>query len=192
MNFSLRLAACLALFASLPVWSANYGVLQPEQSRVSFVSKQMGVPVSGHFRRFSSQIAFDPARPEAAQARIEVDLASVDAGSREASDEVVGKDWFFVKNFPVAVFEARRVKPLGGNRFEVTGSLTIKGRSKDVTVQVTFMEAGGIGSFDASFTLKRLDFGIGEGPWGDPGTVADEVQVIVKLVLRPQAEKAGR
>lgn len=189
MNPSLRLLACLILLFARPAWSTSYGVLLPEHSRITFVSKQMGVPVNGSFRRFTAQAAFDPARPESAQARIEVDLASVDAGSREADDEVVGKDWFFVKSFPAAVFEVRRVKLLGNKRFEVAGNLTIKGRSKEVTAQAVFSESAGVGSFDAVFVLKRLDFGIGEGPWGDPGTVADEVQVKVLLTLRPEAAK---
>jgi polyisoprenoid-binding protein YceI len=182
----LRLAGALALWTCLlPAHAAVFGSLVPGQSKIGFVSKQMGVPVSGQFRRFSGQFVFDPARPEAGKARIEVELASIDAGSGEANEEAVGKDWFHVKSFPGAVFEMRRVKPLGGNRFEVQGSLTIKGRSRDVTASVTFRENGGNGIFEGGFILKRLDFGIGEGPWGDPGTVADEVQVNWILTLRP-------
>lgn len=172
-----------------PACAASYGTLLPEQSRITFVSKQMGVPVTGQFRRFQGEIAFDPAHPAGGKARIEVDLASVDAGSREANEEVVGKDWFFVKSFPAAVFEARRIKPLGGNRFEVAGSLTVKGRSRDIVANAGFSETAGLGVFETSFVLKRLEFGIGEGPWGDPGTVADEVQVKLTLTLRPVALK---
>lgn len=182
----LQLLGALALWMYvLPAHAVVFGTLVPGQSRIGFVSKQMGVPVSGQFRRFTGQLVFDPARPEAGKARIEVELASIDAGSGEANEEAVGKDWFHIKNFPRAVFEARRVKPLGGNRFEVQGSLTIKGRSRDVTAGVTFRESGGNGIFEGGFILKRLDFGIGEGPWGDPGTVADEVQVNWTLTLRP-------
>lgn len=188
-RFGLTLLAIGALLGAQPAWSASYGVLLPEHSRIEFVSKQMGVPVSGQFRRFQGEIVFDPARPADGKARLEVDLASVDAGSREANDEVVGKDWFFVRNFPAAVFAAHRIKPLGGNRFEVTGSLTIKGRSRDIAANATFSEAAGLGVFEAGFILKRLEFGIGEGPWGDPGTVADEVQVKLTLTLRPVAIK---
>lgn len=189
MNLRQFVFAIVVQMLAFPAWSAGYGTLLPEHSRISFVSKQMGVPVNGSFRRFNAQVAFDPAKPETARARIEVELASVDAGSREANDEVVDKDWFFVKNFPAAIFEVRRVKPLGNNRFEIAGSLTIKGRSKEITAQAVFSESAGVGSFDAAFVLKRLDFGIGEGPWGDPGTVADEVQVKVLLTLRPEAAK---
>ena len=182
------LLALTGILADVPARAASYGQIDPAQSKLTFVSRQMGVPVNGKFRRFQGQIAFDPARPEAGKARIEVDLASIDAGSREADEEVVGKDWFFTKNFPTAVFEVQRVKPLGNGRYEVQGSLTLKGRSRAVTAQVNFREAGGSGIFEGGFMLKRLDFGIGEGPWGDPGTVADEVQVNWILNLRTNAK----
>lgn len=190
---AMLLSACAWLS---PAQAASYGQLLPEQSRISFVSKQMGVPVHGQFRRFQGQIAFDPARPEAGKARLEIDLASIDAGSREANDEVVSKDWFHVKSFPMAVFEGRQVKALGGGRYELQGTLSIKGRSRDVSAQVTFRETAAVGVsmgvFEGGLVLKRLDFGIGEGPWGDPGTVADEVQVNWTLSLRPAAPAAKK
>ena len=185
----LVLISMVGMTAFVPAQAATYGQIDPAQSWVTFVSRQMGVPVTGKFRRFQGQIAFDPARAEAGKARIEVDLASIDAGSREADEEVVGKDWFHVKNFPTAVFEGHRVKVLGNGRYEVQGSLTIKGRSRDVTAQVGFRESPAGGVFEGGFVLKRLEFGIGEGPWGDPGTVADEVQVNWTLSLRPDKEK---
>jgi polyisoprenoid-binding protein YceI len=182
---SLTAAALGGVLVAFSALSATYGTLVPEQSRIGFVSRQMGVPVSGGFRRFDGRVAFDPARPETASARIEVDLASIDAGSREANDEVVGKDWFHTQSFPTAVFEGRRVKALGPGRYEVLGRLTIKGRTQDVAAGVTFRESGGNGVFEGGFTLKRLIFGVGEGAWGDPETVADEVQINWTITLKP-------
>lgn len=185
---SFSVFATFAMFAAA-VRAAEFGEIIADKSSISFVSKQMGVPVNGSFKRFSARLAFDPAKPEAATTRVELDLASIDAGSREANDEVVSKDWFHVRNFPTAVFESRTVKALGGGRHEVRGTLTIKGRSRDVVASASFREDGKTGVFEGGFVLKRLDFGIGEGPWGDPGTVADEVQVKFKLVANPLPAK---
>ncbi|HEU0282829.1 MAG TPA: YceI family protein, partial [Gallionella sp.] len=55
---------------------AEFTVLRPQQSSITFVSKQMGVPVEGSFRKFTARIALDPARPETGTARIDIDLAS--------------------------------------------------------------------------------------------------------------------
>lgn len=166
--------------------SVEFGQVQPDKSSLSFVSKQMGVPVDGSFRKFNLALAFDPAKPAQASARMDVDLASIDAGSKDANDEVVGKSWFNTKSFPTASFVSTAVKPLGGDRYEVAGKLTIKGKTQDVVAPATFRQEGGNGVFDGSFTLKRLDFAIGEGMWSDVGTVANEVQIRFHIVAAPR------
>ncbi|TCS74076.1 polyisoprenoid-binding protein YceI [Sulfuritortus calidifontis] len=177
-----RFALILLMPLSLAVQAAPFDQVRLDQSRLGFVSKQMAVPVEGQFRRFNAQLSFDPARPQAAQAGIEIDLASIDAGSREANEEVVGRNWFNVRQYPTARFVSSGVRPLGGDRYEVRGTLTIKGKSREVTAPFSFRPAGGQGVFEGGFALKRLDFGIGEGPWGDTGIVADEVQIKFRIV----------
>jgi polyisoprenoid-binding protein YceI len=191
----MKIAVSLALLILAGLaQAAEYTRVVPEQSRLAFVSRQMGVPVEGEFRKFSVQLAFDPSRPAAARAALEIDLASVDAGSKEANEEVVGKNWFDVKRFPVARFEAGSIKALGNNRFELRGRMTLKGRSADLVLPVTFTPTGNSGVLAGGFTLKRLQWGIGEGPWGDPGTVADEVEIKFRFLAEaaPAAKPARK
>lgn len=184
-----------ALLPAGPVLATSYERLLTDQSRISFVSRQMGVPVEGQFRRFSGQIAFDPARPEAASALLTVELASFDMGSREVYDEVVSRNWFDVRQFPTARFVATGLRHLGGDRYEVRGQMTIKGRTRDLTVPITFRPQGRNALLEGSFPLRRLDYGIGTGPWGDTSVVADEVQVRFRLVAEalaaPPASRSG-
>ena len=182
------LAALFGACAALAAQAAEFGVVQPARSGVSFVSKQMGVPVEGDFKKFSAQIAIDPARPEAGRARIDVDLDSVDAGGPLVNDEVKGRDWFSTKEFPTASFVSAAVKSLGGGRFEAAGKMTLKGRTRDFRAPFTLKQEGGLLLLEGSFPLKRLDFGIGSGEWGDPSVVADEVQVKVRFALAPAAK----
>ncbi|GAA5176819.1 YceI family protein [Niveibacterium umoris] len=178
-----RLIPALAAAAlALPVAAVEYGTPDTAKSALSFTTKQMGVPVDGKFNRFKVTLNFDPAAVQKASAGFELELASIDAGSKEANDEVVGKDWFNVKQFPTAVFKSTAVKALGGNKFEVSGPLTIKGRTQTVTAPFTYKAEGSNGVFDGAFTIKRLQFGVGEGPWGDTSTVADEVLIKFHLI----------
>jgi polyisoprenoid-binding protein YceI len=179
-----RLLNALSLLAILisPVASAvEYRTVLPAQSAISFEFRQMGVPVKGGFKRFVTQMAFDPAKPESASARIEIDLASIDAGSSEADDEAAGKLWFNRSVYPKAVFVSSRIRALGSNRYEMRGTLTIKGVSRELVVPLAFVPGKNAAQFDGMFTLKRLDFGIGEGMWADVSTVANEVQVKFKI-----------
>ena len=175
------------LFAANIASAIEYGAVQADKSTLTFTSRQMGVPVQGRFPKFTTRVAFDPAKPDAAKVDISVDLASIDAGSRDANDEVVGKQWFNLKMFPVASFTSSAVKSVGAGRFEVTGPLSIKGKSVPVTAAFTFKVEGASGIFDGGFTLKRIDFAIGEGPWADLSTVANEIQVNFHVVAMPTA-----
>ena len=168
----------LMLLASLAAPSAHaveYRSVLPKQSAISFEFRQMGVPVAGGFKRFATQMVFDPAKPEAASARIEIDLASIDAGSVEADEDSAGKLWFNRSMYPKAVFTSSQIRALGNNRYEMRGTLTLKGKSRPMVVPVTYRPGQNAATFDGAFVLKRLEFGIGEGMWSDVATVANEV-----------------
>ena len=181
MKPNLNSLALLAVLATPAAHAVEYRTVLPKQSAISFEFRQMGVPVAGGFKRFTTQMRFDPARPEAASARIEIDLASIDAGSPEADDESAGKLWFNRSAYPKATFVSSQVRALGNNRYEMRGTLTLKGRSREMTVPVTYIPGKNAAIFDGSFILKRLDFGIGEGLWADVATVANEVRVTFRI-----------
>ncbi|MDD3352263.1 YceI family protein [Zoogloea sp.] len=178
---SLALAAS-GLLLTGTAQAIEYNQVDATRSSLAFTSKQMGVPVPGSFKRFNASIAFDPARPTAASTTLEIDLASIDAGSREANDEVVGKQWFNVKAHPTARFVSTGVRALGNNRFEALGKMTVKGQTRDVVAPFTFKQEGSGGVFDGGFVLKRMDYGIGEGPWADVSAVANEIEIKFRVV----------
>lgn len=175
----------LLLLASFSAHAVEYGHVLADKSQITFTSKQMGVPVDGRFGKFAATLSFDPAKPEAGKAQIEVDLASVDAGSKDANDEVVGKGWFNAKEFPKARFVSSGVKVLGNNRFEARGQMTIKGKTRDMTVPFSYKPDGANGVFEGVLPLLRTQFGIGEGAWADTSVVADEVPIKFRLVASP-------
>lgn len=189
-NWHSGLAVACALTMLAPAAHAvEFKQLQLNKSSLSFVYKQMNVPVEGQFKSFRSKLAYDPAKPAAAKAELEIDLASIDAGSKDANDEVAGKAWFNTKAFPVAKFVSTSVKPLGGNRVELAGKMTIKGKTLDLVTPVTVTQQGNSASFDGSLVLKRADYGIGDGIWADFGTVANEIQIKFRLVATAAAAK---
>lgn len=181
-------ALALAAALSLPTigHAVEFKTVHTDKSALGFVYKQMGVGMEGHFKKFSAQLSFDPAKPAAAKASMDVELASIDAGSPEANDEVGGKSWFNTKAFPTARFVTSAIKPLGGNRYEVSGQLSIKGRSVPVVAPTTVTIQGKQASFDGSFVIKRADFAIGEGQWADFGIVANDIQIKFRMLASSQ------
>jgi polyisoprenoid-binding protein YceI len=172
---ALVLGAGLVMAAT--VHATTLDSVQPDKSKMGFSFKQMGVAMDGHFAKVSAALNFDPAKPEQAKASIEVDLTSIDTGSGEADQEVVGKAWFNTAAFPKAVFVAKQIKQIAPNQYEVLGSLSIKGHSRDIKSALKLSPQGKSSVLSGSFTLQRADFAIGEGMWSKFDVVANDIQV---------------
>ncbi len=176
-----HLAIALACILPFAAHAVEYNQVRADQSAINFVYKQMGVAVDGKFSRFSSQLNFDPAKPTAAKASFDVELASVDTGAAEGDEEVAGKPWFNTKAFPSARFVSGSVKALGGNRYEVAGQLSIKGKTQEIVVPATFTTQGKNAVFAGSFNIRRADFSIGEGAWAKFDIVANDVLIKFRI-----------
>lgn len=88
MNTHLFLSAMTtALLAAVTLPAAAQQKLLPAQSELSFVAKQMGVPVSGRFKKFDAQVSFDAARLATSKVTFTVDMGSATMGSAEADSE---------------------------------------------------------------------------------------------------------
>ena len=157
--------------------------LIPAQSEIVFVSKQMGVSVEGHFKKFDAQVAFDPAKPEAAKINLSVDVASGTLGDPAVDAELVKPGWFGAAKFPQATFQSTQVKALGSGKFEVTGNLMLKGMSQSLKFPVSLSANGANTLASGTVPIKRMAFHIGEGEWSDTSLVADEVQIKFKFAL---------
>ena len=179
-------ALALILWLACTVAQAvEYRQVDLASSTLRFTSRQMGVPVDGAFRSFDASLAFDPEASAAAKGQLRIKLASIDTGLREVDEEVLGAPWFDAKRYPEARFEMRQIQPQGSGRFQVSGVLSLKGVSRPLTLSAQLKPGGQQAVLEGTLVIKRLDFGIGGGPWGDVGVVANEVTVQFHLVLKP-------
>jgi polyisoprenoid-binding protein YceI len=183
MNHVKNIIISALLLISCQASAVEYNQVQLNQSTVTFGYRQMGVPMEGKFGKFSAQVGFDPDKLANAHAQIDVVLASIDTGSSEADEGVTGKLWFNTQVYPLASFVSTGVRLLGGNRYQATGKLTIKGKTLDVAAPVSLTVNGNRAAFDGSFNIKRLSYGVGIGEWTDLDTVADDIQIKFHLVV---------
>lgn len=152
------------------------------KSAITATFKQMNVPVEATFRTFSAQIAYDPARLEAARAVVDINTASLDLGDPDMNNEVAKKDWFNSAQFPKATFVSSAIKPAGPGKLNVTGKLTIKGRSANVSFPLTVRPEAGKQLFEGALPIRRLAYNIGDGEWKDTSMVADEVVIRFRIL----------
>lgn len=166
--------------------AAGMARLVPAASQITFTARQLGVPLEGRFKRFDAQVAFDPRQPQAGRVVLAIELGSI-AIDPETDAELAKSAWFDTARFPRATFTSSAIRMTGPGRFEVSGTLGIKGQSKPLVVPVSLVQTGGQTVATGSFVIKRLDFKIGDGDWADPSVVANDVQVRFKLVVQGMA-----
>lgn len=163
----------IAAIAALPAWQ-----IVPADSSVTFTGTQNGAPATGGFKKFSGEIYFDPNQLADSKAKIVIDMNSVTTTYSDFTSTLLTSDWFNVKVFPQAIFEATHFAKMSDNKYSAEGVLTI--RDKKIPVTLTF-EAEKLsdkkGRVKGSATLKRTVFGIGQGEWADTDAVKDDVQV---------------
>ena len=182
MKLALSLTTVLAVLTGAAP-AQPVATLDPARSEITFTSTQMGVPVDGRFRRFDAQIALDPKRPETGRVTITLDAASATLGIAETDAELLKPNWFDTARFAKASFRSTAIKAAGAGRYEVAGTLTVKGTPQPVVVPVTVVQQGGVSTATGAFTIKRLAFRIGEAEWADTSLVANDVLVRFKLVV---------
>lgn len=173
--------ALLAFGVVSGVFAAEYTDVNPTASTISFTYNQMGSRVYGTFGKFEGDLDFDTSHPEAAQAKLTIDLQSIDAGSSDANEELQKPAWFDTAAYPVAVFESTRFKDLGNSRYLITGKLTLRGQTREVSVPVHLKAESAIGIFDGELALERNDFKIGEGEWADT-VVSNQINIRFRIV----------
>ena len=189
-NFSilrpLVLTAALSFGVLSTAAAVQYTSIDAEASKISFGYSQMNVNMDGRFTKIkATKFSFDPAKPEAAQVAIEIPLATIDAGYAEANTELEKDEWLNLAAHPFASFVSSKVEALGDNRYQVTGTLSIKGKAKETTAPFTFHQDENAGIFEGSFIFQRADFGVGEGQWKDFSIVANDIQIKFRVVANP-------
>jgi polyisoprenoid-binding protein YceI len=173
----------LALLAATLAVAATQWQMAPKQSTLRFVGKQAGAPFTGNFENFSADIRFDPNDLADSRFNVTIEMKSVNSKDKERDDTLRGGDLFAVQRYPEAIYRADRFADQGGGRFTALGTLTLRDETRDTPVDFTFQPSTEGVWLKGTATLKRLDFGVGQGEWKDTQWVSNDVRVEFALLL---------
>src|SRR5262249_53496364 len=123
--------------------------------------------------------------------RVDVDTASADTEVPELDDALKDEDFFDVARWPKASFVSESVKQTGAGQYAVTGKLTVRDVTKEVTVPFTWAAAadGKSAKLTAHFNTLRLDYKVGTGQWADPKWVGNPVALDFAVTFKPAPAK---
>jgi polyisoprenoid-binding protein YceI len=179
-----KILMLLAVASGGATWATPLKI-DPAKSTVSAVFKQIGVAVESRFMKFGAQIDFDAASPDTSKASVDIDVSSFDLGDPDYNREVLKKEWFNAAQFPKASFVSSKIRGNGPGKLEVSGKLTIKGKTTEVSFPMSVKKEGAVQIFEGSLPIRRLVFNIGEGEWKDTSVVADEVVIRFRVFAKP-------
>ena len=115
--------ALLVLAWCCSAQAVEYKDVNRTASQISFTFQQFGQRVYGTFSDFEGTLSFDTQNPEAAHALLKIQLASIDAGSPDANDELQRTAWFDTATYPVGVYQSSGASAQGNNCYKITGNL---------------------------------------------------------------------
>ncbi|HEY4530956.1 MAG TPA: YceI family protein [Luteimonas sp.] len=177
----LAMAGALAAFAA-PAAAADY---VQSSGALSFASAYQGETFTGLFPDFSTTLSFDPAAPQAARLEVTIPLATADTKSDDRDGTLQTADFFDVARFATARYTASGFRPLGDGRYVADGTLELRGVKKPVALTFTWTP-GDRPVLAGRATVKRLDFGVGAGDWGDVSIIPDEVAISTRVSFQPK------
>lgn len=173
--------------------------LDPVHSSVSFSVRHMVIAsVKGSFSRFSLDAAIDDTNLPASRGTLRIEAASIDTREPQRDGHLRSADFLDADNYPELVFLAKRIEPRGGSDYRITGDLTIRGVTKEVTLNAEVNGplkdpwGGTRVGVEAEGKINRKDFGLNWNAVLEAGgfVVGDEVKLTVDLELVKVAEPA--
>ncbi|WP_028850840.1 YceI family protein [Thermocrispum municipale] len=141
--------------------------LDPTHTRLGFVARHaMVTKVRGAFNEFTGTATIDGTDPSKSSASVTIKADSIDTRNADRDAHLRGSDFLELDKYPEITFSSTEIKQTGEDTFDVTGDLTIKGVTKQVTIPLTF-EGSALDpfgnkriGFEGSTTISRKEFGI--------------------------------
>jgi polyisoprenoid-binding protein YceI len=163
--------------------------LDPAKSTLEYAFMQAGAQNKGSFKNYTTTLDFAADNLAASKLDVVVDMTSLDTGDKERDDTLRGADLFNVAKNPQARFtSAQIVKTAQG--YDAVGKLTLRGVTRDTHVPFTLRTATEQGKpvsyLTGKTTVKRLEFGVGQGDWKSTEWVGDEVTISYSVRLTGQ------
>lgn len=127
-------------------------------SQATFTVKKLGlITINGTISDFSGGINFDPADLKSSSFDVNLKVATIDTGGEKRDEHLKTPDFFAVETYPKISFQSNSIEKTG-QQFLAKGQLTIRNKTKEVSLPFTYES----GTFKGTFSLNRLDYNLGK------------------------------
>jgi len=176
---------CAPAFAQAPATATHYSI-DPAKSSLEFSFVQAGAQNKGKFTKFPVTLDASADGTSASRLEVTVEMGTFDTDDKERNDTLKGPDLFDVAKFPQAHFIATQITKTATG-FDAVGKLTLRGVTRDLhvpfTLRVTKEQGHSVAYLAGRTTVRRLDFGVGQGDWKSTEWVGNDVTVSYSVRL---------
>jgi polyisoprenoid-binding protein YceI len=146
-------------------------------SSIEFNVKHFGLKTNGSFSGLQGQITFDRNSLNDAKFDVSIDASSIQTGVDMRDNHLRGEGYFEATKYPRIHFASTKITPNGkSDGFLISGQLTIRNHSKDISFPFTATQTGSGYLFKGSFSLSRKDYKVGSS-----GVISDNVDVLLSI-----------
>lgn len=176
--------APILLLASVSAQAATW-VIDPDASHVYFKYLYGSDPYQGEFKNISATFDIDPMNPSACKFEVSIPIGEITVDSPEVLDYLLDYELFDVDQFPMATFTAEKCSLVSMNTFSSEGTLTVRDQTNPMTFpfDLSIETEGGVLRFHltSEVTIKRLEYGVGQGYWASTAEVPNDVDVLIDV-----------
>ena len=170
-----------AMAFAAPAQAADLWNVNAAESAIAFTGKQLGADFNGAFEAFSATIAFSPDDLAGSSVEVLIDIASVNTQNGDRDSQIVSADWFNAGEWPTAKFVTKSFREVEPGAYEAVADLTIRDVTKEVVLPFDLVITDGVAEAAGAVTIKRTDFGVGQGQWADVSQVGDDVTINITI-----------
>ena len=157
--------------------------VQAEGASLTFAFVQAGAENTGSFRQFATELQYDANRLAASSLKVTVQIASLDTQDKDRDTELQGADLFDAKKYPTAQFVASSFAKGANGGVEAVGKLTLRGVTHELRIPLSIHSTANGVELSGETTIRRLEYGVGQGDYKSTEWVGDEVKLQYKVPL---------
>jgi len=200
MRWTMMLVLAL-LVSGMAVAQPTTWKVDPAHSSITFsVDYMVLTEVRGNFKEFSAAMTSEGDEPEKSSVNVSIKTASVNTENEKRDAHLRSADFFDAGKYPEITFVSKSFEKGDGNRYTITGDLTMRGITKSVVLDATYMGqakdpwGNTRGGFKGTTTINRYDFGLKYNSKLETGGVliSENVTVTINAQFVKQQEQAAK
>ena len=162
--------------------------IDTSHSRTGFVARHaMVTKVRGSFNEWEGSAHIDGENPANSSVKVTIQAKSIDTRNSQRDEHLRGNDFLAMETYPTITFVSTAFTPTGADTFELTGDLTVRGVTREVTIPFSYEGAatdpfGNLRvGFEGAVTINRKDYGVSWNAALETGGVLVSEKIVLEF-----------